>query len=359
MSVFGAVLTNLLFNTLPAFWVALALSLLVFRVLRLERSALGLAVLLLPFLKVALETARGVPAASFLWLSERGVRQSLGEFRVGVGATPAAGPRLIAELWARHAGGRAPQSAGDLCSRFLRAKLGEHAAPALAFAVLAVSLGGLALLVRRRVRAASEVRHLAARATLLEHRRVGGRSVRVLESAEYRGAPFAAGVRAPFIVLPLGLRARLGDVELEGVLLHELAHVARFDLVLLVALEVFAALFWFVPSVAFARRRVAALLERRADDAALAAGVRSEALASALLLTAELAQAPSPAAHPSVIGLRSELSERVHRLLAAAPPERRFGGSRARAVVALLRAAVVVWCSFGILAAVAFGNHAG
>lgn len=243
MSVGGDVLFNLIFNSLASFWVALALSLLVFRAFRLERSALGLGVLMLPFLKVAVEFARGVPQNSFLWLSERGVRQTLGEFRVGFGAT-AAGPRVVAELWAEHAAGRAPQSAGDLATRFLRAKLGEQAAPALAFAVLAVSLGGLLLLGVRRVRAARAARALAEGAVLLEERPSRRtRSARVLESAEHRGAPFAAGVLVPFVVLPRGLRERLSATELEGVLLHELAHVARFDLLLVLALEAFERLF--------------------------------------------------------------------------------------------------------------------
>jgi Zn-dependent protease with chaperone function len=359
MSVAAAVLTNLLFNTLAAFWVSLALSLLLFRAAHLQRSALGVGVLLLPFVKVALETLRGVPAASFLWLSARGVRQSRGEFRIGFGATPGR-PHFVAELWARHAGGRAPESAGDLLVRFLRAKLGEPAVPALAFAVLAVSLGGFALFLLRRARAAREARAWAERGALVERRRSGRRVVRVVDSPEYRGAPFAAGLRAPFVLLPRGLRERLHARELEAVLAHELAHVRRFDLVVLLALEAFAKLFWYVPGVAFARRRVAALLERRADDAALAAGVAPAVLARALLLTAELTQGAPASPHPCVTGARSELAGRVRRLLddARTPPS--FEDSRrARAAMALLRSAAVIWWALGILGAVVLGNHAG
>jgi Zn-dependent protease with chaperone function len=359
MSVFGAVLTNLLFNTLAAFPVALALSLLLFRALRLERSALGLGVLLLPFFKVALDTARGVPASSFLWLSERGVRQARGQFRIGFGATPLR-PRFVAELWAEHGLGRAPESAGDLFTRFLRAKLGVHAPAALGFAVLAVSLAGFALFVVRRRRAAREARQWAARGTLVALRRTLGRTVGVLESAEYRGAPFAAGVRAPFVILPHGLRERLEAPELEAVVAHELAHVARFDLVVLLALEGFAKLCWYVPGVAFARRRVAALLESRADAAALAAGVVPGALARALLVTAEFTHDALPSPHPCVTGARSGLARRVQWLLEAG--RARHGTSPpvlARAGAALLRTAVVVWWALGILAAVTLGNHAG
>lgn len=359
MSVFGDVLTNLLFNTLAAFWLALGASLLLFRVFRLERSALGLGVLLLPFLKVALVTARGVPSSSFLWLSERGVRQVRGEFRVGFGAT-ATRPLFVAQLWARHAAGRAPQSAGDLFTRFLRAKVGVHAAPALGFALLAVSLGGLALFLLRRARASRDARRLAEGGTLVERRRSAWRAVRVFESAEYRGAPFAAGVRAPFVILPCGLRERLSAVELAAVLAHELAHVSRFDLVVLLALEGFAKIFWFVPGIGLARRRVAALLERRADDAALACGCAPEALARALVVTAEFTADARPSPYPSVTGARSELVGRVRRLLDSAPEPRIFGGSRrARAALALLKTASVVWWALGILGAVAFGNHAG
>ncbi|HTQ04842.1 MAG TPA: M56 family metallopeptidase [Polyangiaceae bacterium] len=358
MSVAGDVLFNLLFNSLAAFWVALGASLLLFRAFRLDRSALGLGVLLLPFVKLVLEVARGVPPSSFLWLSERGVRQTLGEFRFGFGATRE-GPSLVAALWAEHAGGRAPESAADLATRLLRHKLGVHAAPALACVVLAVALGGLTRWAVRRRRASSAVRLLAERAAPLATRRLGRRTVRVLESAEHRGAPFAAGLRAPFVLLPSGLRERLSPLELEAVLAHELAHVARFDLVVLLVLGAFERLFWYVPGVGRAERRVAAFLERRADDAALAAGVTPGTLARALVVTAEFAYDAAASPEPAATGARSELGRRVRRLLEpgnAAPAV--AASPRARALAGL-RAVAVVWCALGILAAVAFGNHGG
>jgi beta-lactamase regulating signal transducer with metallopeptidase domain len=358
MRLFGDALFNLLFNALATFWLALGLSLLLYRVFRLERSRFGLILLFLPFVKLVADTLRGVPSESFFWLSEHGVRQTLGTFRVGFGAT-ALGPLVLAELWADHVGGRSPQSAGDLAARALRQKLGINAAPALAFVVAAVSCIGLGRLAVRRFETFRRVGDLARRATLLERRRAGFRSVRVLESVELAGAPFAAGVLSPFVLLPARLTAALTPAELEAVVQHELAHVVRFDAVWLSLLEVVERVFWYVPLLGGAIDRVAAELERRADDAALRAGVAAPALARALVTAAELGFERSEPRALGMTGSAATLTERLRRLLDGSslvvpvvqPP------SRLQAWLGALKVVPVAWCALAVLRAVAFGNH--
>ena len=358
MRLFGDLAFNLLFNALGGFWLALGLSRLLFRGFRLERHPFGVAVLVLPFVKLAADAVRGVPAASFFWLSEHGVRQTLGTFRVGFGAT-ALGPILAAQLWADHAGGRAPQSAGDLAVRALRMKLGAAVAPAIACGVLAVSAVKLARLVSRRAVAFRDARALAERATLREVRRVGFRAVRVLESTEYAGAPFAAGLVAPFVLLPARLAALLTSAELEAVVAHELSHVRRYDVVLLVTLEILAAVCWYVPGLRGAASRVGAELERRADDAALTAGVDSGALARALVTSAELAHACPDAPLLAMASKQTMLASRLSRLLAAPVASTPAAvASRVRWFAFGLKTATVAWCALAVLRAVAFGNHA-
>jgi beta-lactamase regulating signal transducer with metallopeptidase domain len=352
----GDALFNLLFNALGAFWLALGLSLLLFRTFRLERSRLGLLVLLLPFVKLVVECARGVPRESFFWLSEQGVRQTLGSFRVGVGAT-ALGPLFKAELWAQHPGGSSPQSAGDLATRALSMKFGANAAPLDAWALVAVALGFLLRLAYLRARGFAEVRALVRRATPRERRRAGGRVVRVLESGE-ASLPFAAGVVSPIILLPVRLSQALAPAELEAVIEHELAHVRRFDAPLLTLLDLLGCAFWYVPGVAMLVRRVAAHLERRADDAALRAGVPAPALARALLTAAELARGHAePRPLLGMAGTESVLKSRLSRLLLAPAHEGTTGSARRSLLVSALKSSALVWCALSVLRAVAFGNH--
>ncbi len=359
LKLWGDALFNLSFNACASFWLALALSLLIFRAFRLEQSRLGLVVLVLPFVKLALEFARGVPAASFFWRSEQGVRQVLGSFRVGFGFT-AAGPLVQAQLWARHAGGTSPQSAGDLAVRALAGKLGPAVAPFVAFALVAASCTGVLRAWSRRLAASARVRGIAERATLRELRAVGFRVVRVLESGELSGPPFAAGILAPCVFLPERLTRVLPPAEVEAVVQHELAHIRRFDAALMFALETLKCWFWYVPGTSAAVARVAAHLERRAADAALASGVGAPALARALVTTAELACEHAEPYALGMTGSAAVLESRVRRLLSDVPVRSGSAAPAAKSSRVLLGALKLVaagWCALAVLRLVAFGNH--
>jgi hypothetical protein len=99
-------------------------------------------------------------------------------------------------------------------------------------------------------------------------------------------------------------------------------------------------------------KRVRTLLEFRADDAALAAGVRRQALVSALLAVAELTLADAAPQTLAMTRAGSVLRARVQRLLAPQPVQR----SRLASVARVL---VVAWFVLGALQAVACGNHPG
>lgn len=359
LKLWGDALFNLSFNACPSFWLALALSWLIFRVFRLEQSRFGLLVLVLPFVKLVLEFARGVPAASFFWRSEQGVRQVLGSFRVGFGFT-AAGPLVLAQLWARHAGGISPQSAGDLAVRALAGKLGPAVAPFVAFSLVVASCTGVSRAWARRLAASARVRGIAERATLRELRAVGFRVVRVLDSSELTGPPFAAGILAPCVFLPERLTRVLPPAEVEAVVQHELAHIRRFDAALMFALETLKCWFWYVPGTSAAVARVAAHLERRADDAALAAGVAAPALARALVVAAEFAYEHAEPYALGMTGSESVFESRVRRLLSDAPVRSSSAAPAAKSPRALLGALKLVaagWCALAVLRLVAFGNH--
>lgn len=97
-----------------------------------------------------------------------------------------------------------------------------------------------------------------------------------------RPVSFTAGLLRPAAVVAESLHAHLGADELAAIIAHERAHARRFDNLLGLLADAAATLLVFVPSAWYFRRRLRAAMEEAADDAALAADIAPEALASAL-----------------------------------------------------------------------------
>lgn len=125
-----------------------------------------------------------------------------------------------------------------------------------------------------------------------------------------RGVPMAVGVLRPAVLLPASLLARLPMDQVEALLLHELAHVRRHD-VLLNALQGLAeALLFHHPTTWWLSRRVRQERELAAD--ALAARLTGDPVVVARAL-AELAHLRSVQAMPAATS--GDLRARVHTLL--------------------------------------------
>jgi beta-lactamase regulating signal transducer with metallopeptidase domain len=113
-----------------------------------------------------------------------------------------------------------------------------------------VRLGRQRLLLGRLLRAATKqtdstlVEQLSALAS-----RLGLRRVPTLLTTERDVSPFVCGLRRPLLIVPRPLLTALSAEQLEQVLLHELAHVRRGDL-LWSWLPELARLFWFFHPVA-------------------------------------------------------------------------------------------------------------
>lgn len=138
-------------------------------------------------------------------------------------------------------------------------------------------------LVQSAIRAATPPPPRTVRALEAARRRLGlHRSVDLIASATCE-APAVVRVLRPMIILPADGCEALDDSELESLLCHECAHVARRDNLLGVAEAIACSLFWFNPLVWLAHRRIAAAREAACDervaDAALPAGTYVGALA--------------------------------------------------------------------------------
>lgn len=171
---------------------------------------------------------------------------------------------------------RAPNAADDPAAD--AASPADDRQPAFAWPTLAVVLWlagvlltalralGLELRFRRRLArvAASDSPELGALVDQARRAMRVARSVGILET-DLVHSPALAGLRRPRVLLPRGLRARLGRAELRAVLLHELAHVRHGDVALNVLLQALACAYWFHPGVWFALRRLRAAQEAKRD----------------------------------------------------------------------------------------------
>jgi beta-lactamase regulating signal transducer with metallopeptidase domain/uncharacterized GH25 family protein len=152
-----------------------------------------------------------------------------------------------------------------------------------AWLMLAWFLGVLALLVRLIV-AQIHFQRLVIRTAkpidqslfsvdyggLLQQIRVKGH-IRIVES-DCISSPVVWGIFRPTLILPVGITKSLSNRQLEWVLLHELAHVRRHDLIVSGFQRAVGILYFINPSIWIANHMINRLREYACDDMALAYG---------------------------------------------------------------------------------------
>jgi TonB family protein len=182
---------------------------------------------------------------------------------------------------ARTTTGRAPQ--GTL---FVRGEQAVRGLPWLTLWLLgaAVAVGRAMFGVmhtRRLRRSAQPASYAAASARELAAQLGIRRPVAVLESA---GAPVpvACGPLQPAVVLPLSA-GQWPQARLRTVLLHELAHIIRGDLVSQAVAQAACCVYWFHPLAWIAAARQRMEREHACDDAVLSAGAPPHEYAADLL----------------------------------------------------------------------------
>jgi HEAT repeat protein/beta-lactamase regulating signal transducer with metallopeptidase domain len=192
---------------------------------------------------------------------------------------------------------------------------------------LLVGVANVRRIVRRSVPADDDWQELVddARAS------VGAEALpRIVISAE-AAMPFTSGLLRPVIVLPDSAT----DWTMErrrSVLLHELAHVRRRDLVTNAVVQLACAVYWFHPLVRLAARHVRIEAERACDALVVAAGTRPSDYAGDLL---EIARTMRSSATATVALAMARRSDFEGRLLAILSPD------AGRNVLTATRAALV------------------
>jgi beta-lactamase regulating signal transducer with metallopeptidase domain len=165
--------------------------------------------------------------------------------------------------------------------------------------------------------------------------------VRLLRSRQ-RNVPLTFGTRRPSIVIP-SIADTWSIDRRRAVLLHELAHVARFDCLTQTVGVAACAVSWFHPMVWWVARRLGTERELACDDRVIAAGTEPRDYAGHLL---EIAYSFGAHRAPALAVTMARPRQLESRMLAAldAARNRRVPPARVRlasAVVALLVLAIV------------------
>ncbi|MGE0440742.1 MAG: M56 family metallopeptidase, partial [Gemmatimonadales bacterium] len=170
-----------------------------------------------------------------------------------------------------------------------------------------------------------------------------GRPVRFLESAE-AWTPCTWGTVHPTILLPT-VGVDWSDEARRQVIVHELAHVRRYDCLTQVLGQLACAVQWFNPLAWLAARSARMAREQACDDAVLAAGsVPSEYAGLLLEAAAPEGSGPWVPAEALAMARRSQLGDR---LLAVLDP------ARSREPVSRRRVAWTAVAALGLLLPVA------
>jgi beta-lactamase regulating signal transducer with metallopeptidase domain len=219
--------------------------------------------------------------------------------------------------------------------------------------VIAAALGWSALAVRHIVRRATPLDDPAWQTPLLEvSDRLGLTTPpRLLVSTDIK-MPFACGVLSPTIVLPAECEA-WSLARRNSVLLHELAHVRRGDLMGHMLGRLVCALYWFHPLVWMAAKRLRSESERACDDLALACGTRATDYAEHLL---DIVTSVRTTSTPAVALAMARRKEFEGRLLAILDPDLRHSTPSRRQSAALITALAL---SASLIAAAAPAPRAG
>ncbi len=180
-------------------------------------------------------------------------------------------------------------------------------------------------------------------------RRMGVRVVPAVAYCRRICVPVVVGVLRPMILLPTSLASGLTLTQLEAVLLHELAHIRRFDLIVNVLQRLIEALLFFHPAVWWVSHRISLEREIACDDIVLHLNHERAQYADALLRVAELcAIGKNERAALAATGCNvSQFQRRVLRLLGIdeKPGVRltTFGVLMSLLMIASLMFALMVW----------------
>jgi len=205
--------------------------------------------------------------------------------------------------------------------------------------IVAARFAAGAVRTGRMVRRARPAMHAEALVDSLRRNLGIGRKVRALESPAV-SVPMTWGTLRPVVLLPEAAR-HWPAARLYAVMLHELVHVRRCDLLAQVAAQAACCLYWFHPLVWLAARQLRKEREGACDDAVLSGGVSAPDYAGHLLEVARVMVQRRSLADAPAMAETGDLEERVRAVLDRGRNRGPVNG-RLSAVVAALACALLL-----------------
>lgn len=175
--------------------------------------------------------------------------------------------------------------------------------------------------LRRGRRATPETASIAR-----AHLRGFRRRVRVLCHADV-GGPMTCGVLRPVVLLPEDATSWSRE-DLDRALAHEVAHVARADVLVHALARCLCAVYWFHPLVWICWRRLRQEAERACDDVVVETLDEPAAYAQQLLKLARRHEASPLSPSVTTMAGHGELAARIHAILDGNQPRQRLGRHR-------------------------------
>lgn len=139
------------------------------------------------------------------------------------------------------------------------------------------------------------------------------RSVELLESTLIK-VPMVIGHFKPVILLPIGAVNGLSPAQVEAILAHELAHIARHDYLLHLLQSIIEIFFYFNPAVWWISALIRTERENCCDDMAVALCGNQLTYAKALVALQEMSIA-TPNLAMTFINNKNQLLKRIQRIL--------------------------------------------
>jgi beta-lactamase regulating signal transducer with metallopeptidase domain len=172
---------------------------------------------------------------------------------------------------------------------------------------------------------------------------VGREPVAVRLSSEI-ATPMAAGLGKPTILIPDKVASALSPSDLEVIILHELAHLTRWDDWTKLAQKLIEAVFFFHPAVHLISRQLDLERELACDEWAVAQSGQVERYACSLTRLVQLTNGGITSLIPGALTGRKQIFKRFERLLLYLPtkPLRRPRLTTAGLAIGVLTAALLL-----------------
>jgi beta-lactamase regulating signal transducer with metallopeptidase domain len=187
--------------------------------------------------------------------------------------------------------------------------------------------------------------------------KAGGIDVRLCLSDETI-VPIAVGLFDCMVLLPRRLLEELDPVDLDRVVLHEIAHLRRRDGVIFALQQIAAALYFFSPGLIVLNRALDIEREIACDDWVLERSADAAPYANCLLRLAEQVPWPHKAvAAPGAFVTRRSMSIRIERILQGAR-DLRLSAAPAPVAAAVLAAGIVTLIGLSFAPSLAYPTAA-